>query len=95
MIFLYVFGNTLESISNGRRMLCAFFLGGTQFSVEYAVLSSCCNVRGSLRRYLHVDGGGDVDEAVDVVMVTANAGWIGGCSLLPIQRSRSLLPSAE
>jgi membrane associated rhomboid family serine protease len=29
MIFLYVFGNTLESISNGRRMLLAFLLGGT------------------------------------------------------------------
>lgn len=28
MIFLYVFGNTLESISNGKRVLCAFFLGG-------------------------------------------------------------------
>jgi len=29
MIFLYVFGNTLESVSNSKRMLLAFFLGGT------------------------------------------------------------------
>lgn len=29
MIFLYVFGNTLESVENPRRMLSAFFLGGT------------------------------------------------------------------
>jgi membrane associated rhomboid family serine protease len=29
MIFLYVFGNTLESVENSRRMLGAFFLGGT------------------------------------------------------------------
>jgi membrane associated rhomboid family serine protease len=28
MIFLYVFGNTLESVTNSRRMLLAFFLGG-------------------------------------------------------------------
>jgi len=28
MIFLYVFGNTLESVSNSKRMLLAFFLGG-------------------------------------------------------------------
>jgi membrane associated rhomboid family serine protease len=28
MIFLYVFGNTLESVANSRRMLSAFFLGG-------------------------------------------------------------------
>jgi membrane associated rhomboid family serine protease len=28
MIFLYVFGNTLESVANSRRMLAAFFLGG-------------------------------------------------------------------
>jgi membrane associated rhomboid family serine protease len=29
MIFLYVFGNTLESVENPKRMLSAFFLGGT------------------------------------------------------------------
>jgi len=28
MIFLYVFGNTLESVADTRRMLMAFFLGG-------------------------------------------------------------------
>jgi membrane associated rhomboid family serine protease len=28
MVFLYVFGNTLESISNSKRMLIAFFVGG-------------------------------------------------------------------
>ncbi len=28
MIFLYVFGNTLESVTNSKRMLTAFFLGG-------------------------------------------------------------------
>ena len=28
MIFLYVFGNTLENVSNSKRMLLAFFLGG-------------------------------------------------------------------
>ena len=28
MIFLYVFGNTLESVTNSKRMLLAFFLGG-------------------------------------------------------------------
>src|SRR5208337_138266 len=28
MIFLYVFGNTLESVTNSKRMLAAFFLGG-------------------------------------------------------------------
>jgi membrane associated rhomboid family serine protease len=28
MIFLYVFGNTLESVTDYRRMLTAFFLGG-------------------------------------------------------------------
>jgi len=28
MIFLYVFGNTIESVSNSARMLEAFFLGG-------------------------------------------------------------------
>jgi membrane associated rhomboid family serine protease len=28
MIFLYVFGNTLESVTNPKRMLAAFFLGG-------------------------------------------------------------------
>ena len=28
MIFLYVFGNTLESVGNSKRMLLAFFLGG-------------------------------------------------------------------
>jgi membrane associated rhomboid family serine protease len=28
MVFLYVFGNTLESVSNSKRMLTAFFLGG-------------------------------------------------------------------
>ena len=28
MIFLYVFGNTLESLSNSKRVLFAFFLGG-------------------------------------------------------------------
>lgn len=28
MVFLYVFGNTLESISGSRKMLFAFFLGG-------------------------------------------------------------------
>lgn len=28
MIFLYVFGNTLESVASSRRMLSAFFLGG-------------------------------------------------------------------
>lgn len=29
MVFLYVFGNTLESVENSKRMLGAFFLGGT------------------------------------------------------------------
>ena len=28
MIFLYVFGNTLESVTNARRMLTVFFVGG-------------------------------------------------------------------
>lgn len=28
MIFLYVFGNTLESVTNSKKMLTAFFLGG-------------------------------------------------------------------
>jgi len=28
MIFLYVFGNTLESVGNSKRMLAAFFVGG-------------------------------------------------------------------
>jgi membrane associated rhomboid family serine protease len=28
MIFLYVFGNTLESVTNSKRMLIAFVLGG-------------------------------------------------------------------
>ena len=28
MIFLYVFGNTLESITDYKRMLTAFFMGG-------------------------------------------------------------------
>jgi membrane associated rhomboid family serine protease len=28
MIFLYVFGNTLESVSNSKKMLIAFFMGG-------------------------------------------------------------------
>jgi membrane associated rhomboid family serine protease len=28
MIFLYVFGNTLESVAGSKRMLAAFFLGG-------------------------------------------------------------------
>jgi membrane associated rhomboid family serine protease len=28
MIFLYVFGNTLESVTNYKKMLIAFFLGG-------------------------------------------------------------------
>jgi len=28
MVFLYVFGNTLESVSDTRKMLTAFFLGG-------------------------------------------------------------------
>jgi membrane associated rhomboid family serine protease len=28
MIFLYIFGNTLESVTNSKRMLTAFFLGG-------------------------------------------------------------------
>jgi membrane associated rhomboid family serine protease len=28
MIFLYVFGNTLESVTNSKRMLVTFFLGG-------------------------------------------------------------------
>ena len=28
MIFLYVFGNTLESVTNAKRMLTAFFVGG-------------------------------------------------------------------
>jgi membrane associated rhomboid family serine protease len=28
MIFLYVFGNTLESVTNSKKMLIAFFLGG-------------------------------------------------------------------
>ena len=28
MIFLYVFGNTLESVSDSKRMFTAFFLGG-------------------------------------------------------------------
>lgn len=28
MIFLYVFGNTLESVTDSRKMLTAFFLGG-------------------------------------------------------------------
>jgi len=29
MIFLYVFGNTLEGVANARKLLLAFFLGGT------------------------------------------------------------------
>lgn len=29
MIFLYVFGNTLESVTTSKRMVAAFFLGGT------------------------------------------------------------------
>jgi membrane associated rhomboid family serine protease len=28
MVFLYVFGNTLESVADAKRMLTAFFLGG-------------------------------------------------------------------
>ena len=83
IIFLYVFGNTLEKIRSLAAMVGAFLYGGVlSFLLGLFFYPAGTSLVGASARHLHADGDRNVDEIHAMVMASLHARRPRRCAVI-------------
>jgi membrane associated rhomboid family serine protease len=89
MLFLFVFGNTLEKTVGPGKLLMVFFTGGIlSFILSLPFMPHGTGMLGALGRNFHASGMRDACEPTQVLLAFPRAPGIGGRYLFRLQRRR-------